>query len=119
MGNRIFLSQKLTSIRFEMKTKRGVGGAAHQVALGGVGSSPAVSIKTTNIHVLRKMLQLRDRNLYRWDNVWKHKLDYHWFESTTTATQFQKWDAERRFIRERIKSLSFERRSKCYRLNNG
>jgi hypothetical protein len=82
-------------------TKHGVGGEAHRLATGGVGSSPAVSIKEDRIKVLRKMLRDRDRLLTEWHTVWKRKH----FAGINQKRCLQ-WDAERREIRERIKELS-------------
>lgn len=81
--------------------KHGVGGAARRVAPGGVGSSPAVSIKETRVKVLRHMLRIRDRWLQPWQDVWNRKSFSH-----KDQRQFVQWDSERQAIRERIKEVS-------------
>ena len=81
--------------------KHGVGGAAHRLATGGVGSSPAVSIKETRVKVLRHMLRTRDRWLQPWQDIWQRRSF-----SDSNQRQFVQWDAERKAIRERIKELA-------------
>ena len=81
--------------------KHSVGGAAHRLATGGVGSSPAVSIKERRVKVLRHMLRTRDRWLQPWHDIWNRRSF-----SFLNQRQFLQWDAERKAIRERIKELS-------------
>ena len=79
---------------------RRLGGADRRVALGGAGSSPADSINETRQGSLRRMLRKRDAVLSDFDD--KHKRKY---MSARLVMYFRKVDAERRAIREKMKSV--------------
>lgn len=85
--------------------RRSVGGAARRETSRSVGSSPTVSIKETRIAVLRRMLADCDRQLEPWDRRWKR-----WPGLSLREEWFVYMDAKRRFIREKIKRLSYERK---------
>jgi hypothetical protein len=53
---------------------------------------------------LRHMLRTRDRWLQPWQDIWKRRSF-----SFVNQKQYERWDAERRAIRERIKALAYTR----------
>jgi hypothetical protein len=84
-----------------MTTGRGVGGAARGMITHGAGSSPAVSVpysESTTKRALRRMLSARDKSI---DAVKKTSA---WWTQSDQA-YYERMDAERRMIRERIKQL--------------
>ena len=85
-------------------TKHGVGGAAHRLATGGVGSSPAVSISETRVKSLRHMLRVRDRRLCVYDDPLRRR-----YMLASDLKKCRIWDAERRAIREKIKAMAVAR----------
>ncbi len=92
------------------KPRRGVGGAAQRENSRSVGSSPAVSIKETRIAVLRRMLRDRDRKLSA-----SRFLSRFLYVGGSSRRDFIRLDGERLAIRERIKALSYARKTNAGR----
>lgn len=90
-----------------MKTpRRSVGGAARGLAISSPGSSPGVSIPfggDPSIRVLRRMLRFRDAEI---DAM---KRGYIWLNDADKS-RLNRLDQERALIRNRIKSVSHEKR---------